>query len=799
MTFHTTEKAAAWSEPQETTCPSDTLTVLTCHDAGATAAKVFIVLDDGTVQKCGYDAKTYFQYEEIPVSCLNSLCHALVGLEAEPKKLIIRGKPKKDAGNIVRRKVRGEDAAFEPASRRWVMLDVDKREIPDSLDLTANPEEVIKWLLNQLPEPFRKADCLFQFSSSQNIPEKVGDAPRKVVSVHFWFWCDRPVSDEEWKRFFKIDSLSTVDLSLFNAVQAHYVARPSFRGMDDPMPRRMGLLRGDSDTVFVPPIRESGADESFSHFKTTDWFHFQRGQEYSADEVQDMLSYLDPDMEYLQWVKIGMALHDAGYSCDLWDEWSRGSQGKYKEGECWRKWDGFTPNNGVSMGTLVHWAKAAGWMRVTPTENAPAAETGQPKPQPDAARDQQNINMANLAIIGVIGDTVKEILSTATQPQPELAILNTITALGAVFGRAYQSPMGTRTNLYTVGIAGTGAGKDHSRKFIKRLMMKAGLEVYIGGDGIISGAGILTSVNQQPSQIMHLDEFGMLLGAMTDKKGAPYMKACSKVITELYSASSSTYLGGQYADQRSKPFKIEAPNLCIFGTTTLGNYTDAMKKSVIASGELNRYIIIKPDVDFPQRKRATGNPVPSDALIAKWKSIDPTLLPNGFYRAVDTSNPTVVAWGDGVGERVWNMGLHQDAKVASNPVTGALWARYAENSIKIAMIIAICRDQINPVIIDQDFDIAELIIKKSVFFMEELATRHMADSEHEKDCNRLVNEIAAAGRSISKTTLCDRTKDMNKKRRDDALESLLERDVIAIEGKDSKSGKGRKAYWISLK
>ena len=69
-----------------------------------------------------------------------------------------------------------------------------------------------------------------------------------------------------------------------------------------------------------------------------------------------------------------------------------------------------------------------------------------------------------------MGDTIREIINTSQKPQPELALLNTLAALGAIFGRRYASPMDTRTNLYTVGTAVTGAGKDHSRRFIKKLM-----------------------------------------------------------------------------------------------------------------------------------------------------------------------------------------------------------------------------------------------------------------------------------------------------------------------------------------
>ena len=53
----------------------------------------------------------------------------------------------------------------------------------------------------------------------------------------------------------------------------------------------------------------------------------------AADRLRGMLARLDPDMEYHEWIKVGMALHHevegAEQGLDLWDEWSAGGS-KYK-------------------------------------------------------------------------------------------------------------------------------------------------------------------------------------------------------------------------------------------------------------------------------------------------------------------------------------------------------------------------------------------------------------------------------------------------------------------------------------
>ncbi|MGL5835503.1 MAG: bifunctional DNA primase/polymerase, partial [Waterburya sp.] len=65
--------------------------------------------------------------------------------------------------------------------------------------------------------------------------------------------------------------------------------------------------------------------------------------------------------DYDQWLAVGMALHSVDDSLlDEWDRWSNQS-GKYKSGDCHRKWRSFCTSGGVKLGTLAHMAKLDGW------------------------------------------------------------------------------------------------------------------------------------------------------------------------------------------------------------------------------------------------------------------------------------------------------------------------------------------------------------------------------------------------------------------------------------------------------
>lgn len=79
--------------------------------------------------------------------------------------------------------------------------------------------------------------------------------------------------------------------------------------------------------------------------------------------IKEVLNYIDPALlDYTEWVNVGMALKQEGYSVDVWDEWSRADR-RYHPGECQKKWESFNgASSPVTAGTLVQMAKDRGMM-----------------------------------------------------------------------------------------------------------------------------------------------------------------------------------------------------------------------------------------------------------------------------------------------------------------------------------------------------------------------------------------------------------------------------------------------------
>jgi hypothetical protein len=527
--------------------------------------------------------------------------------------------------------------------------------------------------------------------------------------------------------------------------------------------------------------------------------------DFSKEEVQRMLDVLDPDVGYDDWLHIGMALHEGGFNLSLWDSWSRTGE-KFENGDCEKRWGGFSAADGITMGTLVDMAQINGW-KPLPVERppvdtssiAPIVEKAAKRLKKTKEIKEENtiiefsktvdgtLGFDPVKLPGLIGDTVRWIVRHAIFKQPELALLNTLAFAGAVFGRRYASPTDIRTNLYTAGIAQTAAGKDHSRKMITRMAHGAGLGHLIGGNSIRSDTGMLRGLVNNSSQIMQLDEFGLLLQSLSNKQAPAYVRAITRTLLSLYSDSNSIYNHGDYADPKSKPIVINSPNLCLYGTATESSYIPEMSKSTIEGGQLNRFVIVRaPDSSEDPARRIPEYEMNED-LKKAWGQWAPQ---TGDSIGVIVNNsdiapePVRVAWGE-CEDIFYNILLRQTAKTREREDTAPLWGRLLENTTKVAMLFAIARNKQAPEFEPNDFDLAQMLVEHSIAYLCEIAKNHMAESPQEMANQEIVLELRKNKGKMTRSALMRKFRKLKKRELDDILVSMVEQEVIQTLREDS--------------
>lgn len=81
-------------------------------------------------------------------------------------------------------------------------------------------------------------------------------------------------------------------------------------------------------------------------------------------EIIELLNYIDPSqLNYQEWVNVGMALKHEGYTAYDWDQWSAKDGTRYHPGECFKKWGSFLGDGGtvVTGGTIYQMAVERGY------------------------------------------------------------------------------------------------------------------------------------------------------------------------------------------------------------------------------------------------------------------------------------------------------------------------------------------------------------------------------------------------------------------------------------------------------
>jgi len=221
-----------------------------------TATKTLSSSQDGTWQKTApYKSGKLFRHSIVTVSDIFTLHSALMCVSRDPTSFCIRGSIKEhvDTSQPVFRRNQsknGDTAHFEEKPRIWLMLDFDKASISELNDVSDDPENAVEDLIyKHLPKLFHDVTCVWQLSSGAATTD-----PDGTLSLHLWFWLDRPLGQEELKLFFATHA-STVDRSVFGTVQPLYTAAPNFKTpFGDPLPHRIGLMQREFDCLTLPSI-----------------------------------------------------------------------------------------------------------------------------------------------------------------------------------------------------------------------------------------------------------------------------------------------------------------------------------------------------------------------------------------------------------------------------------------------------------------------------------------------------------------------------------------------------------------
>ena len=535
----------------------------------------------------------------------------------------------------------------------------------------------------------------------------------------------------------------------------------------------------------------AAVDPAAEHLRS----HSQIGTVPAIQAALDRLP--NTELDYDSWMRIGMALKGAlgEVGADLFADWSA-QAAKDMPATTAKAWASFKPDR-IGAGTIYHLAIERGWqpepdLRLDgglPEEGShPAAgllarlDVAAAAPAAPASTPAYSLVIPD----GLVGDLTDYMLTTARRPQPLLSLGASLCAIGALMGRQYRTTSNLRSNLYVVGIADSGSGKNHAREIINEVFFEASLAHHLGGNKIASGAGLLTALHRQPAILFQIDEFGMFLSAAADRKRSPrHITDILDNMTELFTAAGGVFLGAEYAnrDGSNERRDITQPCLCVYGTTTPLHFWGALQGANVVDGSLARFLILPSDEDYPDENLTTGIRRSPPALIQGLQLVATggrQQTGNLTGKTADQNaavNPMIVPMTEEARARFKRLSadLTDELRAASGTASTAILARIGENALKLALIVAVGRDPAQPEIDITATDWAIGFVRQYAQRTIEAVERHVADTETEVHLKRLKEIIRVAGaKGITKSEITRASQWLRTRDRNEILETLIE-------------------------
>lgn len=546
--------------------------------------------------------------------------------------------------------------------------------------------------------------------------------------------------------------------------------------------------------------------------------------------IQEALTYLpNDDLQWDDWFRVGMALKGAlgNDGWEIFSAWSSQSA-KHDPVATAKLWRGLKPHS-VGAGTIYWLAECQGW---TPSaevilngnveeamrgvaidlpkdndlpddepevEEVGAVEEAEPvAPQPVEAPADSIADL--LQVEGVLAEFIDWCGATAYRQQPWLALGAGLALVGTLAGRRYRNYRNNRPNVYVIGIADSGGGKENARTRIKELLFSAGLDRYLGGDEIASGKALLAALGKHPARLFQPDEFGQSLKDMLGPKAPAHLREIWTNLTKLYTSAGSVYLGTEYADQTNRPrVDLFQPHACLHATTVPGPFWAALQSGAMSDGSLARFLIFLSPNDYPDAPDEDLDlPDPPASLIAACQEIargpthhdfGPLDDPNQLIAGISI-NPYTVPFTDEARALTKALADEQTADLRRHAGTRrtAAIARNLETAQRVALIRAISRDPQYPVVTEDDLTWAWRLTLFCAATTQREAEAHVADNEVEAQHKRALDIIRKAGPvGITKKAFYKATHWLgDNRRRESVIAALVEAgeiEVIKLAGK----------------
>lgn len=488
----------------------------------------------------------------------------------------------------------------------------------------------------------------------------------------------------------------------------------------------------------------------------------------TSDQYEDAKAALPfiPADERDMWTKVGMALHSTndGRAYDLWCQWSATSD-KYDHKDQFRVWRSFKHKglSGYDLATVFYLAQENGWVNVKKSVKSPVAELIVEddfiSDVEEAVNDTDFPEHLLIPPVPMLGAVASWMSSYSREPQPQITMQGVIALASVLCGRIYESEQSNTSSLYLMILGDTGVGKNYVISAINDFLDETSLSKLLSGSGNTSSGAVYGALFDSPCHIQIIDEFGKQLQTARKQTNGQMAEAFSTLV-EAYSRTTGLMLAKNYStmglskEQRKAKDKniVYYPAITLLGLATPRQVYSNLTTDDIEDGFLNRLVVV--DVTLPQaelrktRKQKVPDYVKDWAeSIRRFNNDSPTDL-TGLDTDYDMRPmPRLVRFSDEADDLFYKneLGLRERASNGEF-VIPEMTKRWNENAMRMATMLAVCLDPINPVITEE-------LAQWSIDYVEYYGTQFMlnistkvADSEFHRLYLAVKDVVEKAGK-----------------------------------------------------
>lgn len=475
-----------------------------------------------------------------------------------------------------------------------------------------------------------------------------------------------------------------------------------------------------------------------------------------------------------EWLKILMGLHSRNQSKEMFniaDEWSQTCPEKYDAGALTKAWNSLKPGGGITYETIHMMAQeerikdvdisklleSLNRMRVAEPNYATVGNCiAVPDEVHMPVKPKCDIPSHLLTIPGKLGMMVDWTNATAMKPQPMFAVQAAL-ALGSVaMGRKFRTINDNWPSLFFLNIGVSGAGKEHAKTAIERVLRAAKFSTMSAASEYTSDSAIDSTLRAHPTHIAIIDEFGYMLktaNAKNNTNGGTARKRLMEVFGRcggtLVPKAFSTATLTQAQRDGFGPRHVENPALTVLGMTTPTPFYEAVGSGALTDGFLNRLIIVESELGRQPARFVDEVKVP-DGLVCWVRECRVTGV-GDLANVIDTAHsevavPTILDFSGEARRLFTELELRCIARMDELELHGMaeMYSRVREIAMRVSLILAHSTEA--DVI---DVEHARWAIDYVTFWADRAISRmanNIADSPFAALCNEVANLILEAGR-----------------------------------------------------